>query len=193
MKWLPDPSVPSWSSHAAASRPRLEARLLSCPGQPLETLTGVLVLDALVPAARRERDRALDRLPERAAVGRQAVGDVLRADRDHAAADVDAHGGRDDGAEGRDDRPHGRAQAEVGVGHECDVRVDERQRRRRLRLLARARIEDRGPVDELRGEVLHRPFLASSDAGRRTGPVEARGRNPLAHRGFGVRRVRAGA
>jgi hypothetical protein len=46
---------------------------------------------------------------------------------DHAAADVDPDGGGDDRPAGRDDRADGRAHPPVGVGHQCQVALDERE------------------------------------------------------------------
>jgi hypothetical protein len=75
------------------------------------------------------RHRALDGRAQRA----QVVGQVLGRQRglagDHAAADVHAHRGRDDGAQRRDHRAHGGADAEVHVGHGRDVLEDDGQAR----------------------------------------------------------------
>ncbi len=61
----------------------------------------------------------------------QVVGQVLGADRGahrhHAAADVDAHGGRDDRPQGGNDRTDRRAHPPVHVGHDRHVLVDEGQ------------------------------------------------------------------
>jgi hypothetical protein len=49
-------------------------------------------------------------------VGEPGGGDV-GGDGDHPAADVDPHGGGDDGVSGGDDRADGGAHADMGVGH----------------------------------------------------------------------------
>jgi hypothetical protein len=85
----------------------------------------------------------------------QVAGAELGADGDHAAADVHADRGRDDRAERRDHRADGRALAEVGVGHQRQVRVDERHRRGRLGLLAGVVLQDRGPVHQALADLLH--------------------------------------
>jgi hypothetical protein len=68
---------------------------------------------------------------------------------DHPAADVDPDRRRDDRALGGDDRPDGRAEPDVGVGHEGDVAVDDRQPGRLLGLADGPRIDVAGPGDEL--------------------------------------------
>jgi hypothetical protein len=72
------------------------------------------------------RDGSFDRLPQRCqiAAGELCHGE-LGAHGDHPAADVHADGSRHDRTEGRDDRADGRALAQVGIGHECQVREDE--------------------------------------------------------------------
>ena len=52
-----------------------------------------------------------------------------KARRHHSAADVDAHGGGDDGALRGNDRAHGRADTEVHVRHGRHVVVHDRQAR----------------------------------------------------------------
>ncbi len=75
----------------------------------------------------------------------QPVRGRVGLDRDHAAADVDADRGGDDRTVGRDDRPDGRALADVGVGHERDVPLDEREPRRSLRPARGSRHRARPP------------------------------------------------
>ena len=91
--------------------------------QLLDARAGGL-LDAAVVVAGAEGYLALDGPAD---VG-QVVGQILalqrRLDGDHAAADVHAHGGGNDGAHGRNDRADGCAQTEVAVGHDRDVLVD---------------------------------------------------------------------
>ena len=55
----------------------------------------------------------------------ECAGILLCADGDHPAADVDTDRRRDDRALGRQHRPDRRTLAQVGVGHEGHVRVDE--------------------------------------------------------------------
>ena len=160
MKWLPDPRVPSCRSHRLAYDAGSKPASAASAAQLLEPLLGVLAADRAVRGTGVERDGPLDRLAHRLAVAGQVAGGVLGAHGDHAAADVHADGGRDDRTEGRDDRPDGGTQAEVCVGHQRDVRVDERHRGRLLRLRARVVLEDRRPADERRGQVLHRPSFS---------------------------------
>ena len=126
-------------------------------------------LPVVVPGP--ERDRPLDRLPQRRERPlRPQLPDVeLRPHRRHPAADVHAHGRRHDRPQGRDHRPDGRAPAEVRVGHQRDVRVDERHRRGPLGLLPRARVEDRRPVDQTPADLLHCAVSSPRLGCRRTG------------------------
>ena len=57
----------------------------------------MVAADRAVHSPGRQRDGALDRLTYGRTVDGQVGGGVLRAHRDHAAADVDADGGGDDG------------------------------------------------------------------------------------------------
>ena len=83
----------------------------------------------------------------------EAVGEILRTevrlDCDHSASDVDADGGWDDRVPGRDDRADGCSDAEVGVGHERDVPVDDREPSRAARLRERLLVELGGPRQQL--------------------------------------------
>ncbi len=74
-----------------------------------------------------DRDAALDGVAQQRQVVGQVVGSQRRANRGHAAADVDADRGRDDRALRRHDRSHRRADAQVHVGHHRDPRPDEGQ------------------------------------------------------------------
>lgn len=85
-------------------------------------------------------------------VGQLGVGDVELGG-DHPAADVDANCGRDHGPLGRDHRPNRRADADVRVGHEGDVSLDNRQPSSLLRLTDGSRIDVACPGDELVVEV----------------------------------------
>jgi hypothetical protein len=67
------------------------------------------------------RDRPLYTAEERLQSVRQLVLGNVKFGCDHAAADVDAYGRRDDGPFGWDDRSHSGADTDVGVGHEGDM------------------------------------------------------------------------
>ena len=142
MKWLPVPSVPRWSAlrllatlgclstMAARPSPRGAPRWVflahasaicrgtSAPGAavPRPAVVGAAV-----------RHRGLDGAAQR----RQVVGQLVRREAGlhghHAAADVDADGGRDDRALARNDAADRGAEAPVHVGHGRHVAVDERQ------------------------------------------------------------------
>src|SRR5207244_10212752 len=87
----------------------------------------------------------------------EAVGEILRTevglDCDHSASDVDADGGGDDRVPGRDDRADGGSDAEVGVGHERDVPVDDRKPSRAARLRERLLVELGGPRQQPRRDL----------------------------------------
>ena len=82
---------------------------------------------------------------DRVAQLRQRVGKILRPQRGahcgHAAADVHADRRRDDRAAGRDHRSHGRALAQMYVGHHRDPGSDEWDRSDVAQLLVRFRFE----------------------------------------------------
>ena len=78
----------------------------------------------------------------------QVLHGILRADGDHAATDVHAHGRRDDGAQRGDDGSHGGAQAQMGVRHQRQMRIDDGQLGGGQGLLAGLVIKDRRPADE---------------------------------------------
>jgi hypothetical protein len=116
-------------------------------------LGGVGEFDVVL--ARRQRHRAFDRDAKCAQVSACNVsGRELGSHRDHAAADVDADGSRDDGTKGRNDRTDGRALAKVGVGHQREMRKHERHARRPLRLRKRLRLQHRGPADQSLAQLL---------------------------------------
>ena len=79
----------------------------------------------------------------------QVAGVELGADGDHPAADVDADRRRDDRAVGRDHRADGRALAQVRVGHQRHVRVDERHRRGFPRLCKGGVVDVAGKVQQV--------------------------------------------
>ena len=157
MKWLPEPSVPSCSAqlpaYRAGSNPACSAALASVSTRrpAVARQRGVV--------ARRPTAGPRARSPRAAATrsGRQLVAVVLGAHGHHAAADVDADRGRNDRAEGRDHRADRRALAQVRVGHQRDVREDERQRRGRLGLREGGGLDDAGPVHEPVVDTVHRP------------------------------------
>ncbi len=69
----------------------------------------------------------------------------LRPAGDHATPDVHPDGGGQNCPVGGDDRPHRRAQAEMSVGHQSDIRLDEGHLGREAGLRAGGCFEDRGP------------------------------------------------
>ena len=81
-----------------------------------------------VVLAGRQGYRLLDRFAQRGQVSAvlHVVASELRAEGHHAATDVDTDRGGNDRAQRRDDRTDRRALAEMAVGHERQVRVDER-------------------------------------------------------------------
>jgi len=92
-------------------------------------------------------------LRKRAQVVREIPRAQARRDGGHAAADVDAHGGRRDGAAHGDDRPDRRAAARVHVRHDGDVVRDPRQRRDVLELSDDLRVDLLEGRPELDGDV----------------------------------------
>jgi hypothetical protein len=88
--------------------------------QRLDPALRLLVVDRLVVDAGRQRDRALDRLPQRCEVTSSAnvLGGELGADRDHAAADVHADRRRDDRSQRRNNGANRRALAQVRIRHQ---------------------------------------------------------------------------
>ena len=105
--------------------------------------------DVVVALADAGRDRPLDAAEQRLErVGQLVLGDVELGG-DHAAADVDADRRRDHRALGRDHRADGGADADVGVGHEGDVALDDRQAGRLLGLADGLRVDVARPGDEL--------------------------------------------
>jgi hypothetical protein len=97
------------------------------------------------------RNRALDRSEQTVqVVGKIARGDV-RGNRRHAAAEVDADRGRDDGAVGWDDRADGGAHADMGIGHERDVARNDGQARRAMGLSNGSAVRINGPRQEVLG------------------------------------------
>ena len=74
-----------------------------------------------------DRHGLLDRQPQRQQIVWQVIGGEVGASGDHAAADIDADGGRDDRALGRDHRADRRTLAVMHIRHYRDVFEDERQ------------------------------------------------------------------
>ncbi len=181
MKWFPDPSVPSASRQRGTSCSRNAARPVRAPparppaARPWPTPRG---WPHPPTAAPRPRSRSAGRTGH----GPRGPRRELRADGDHAAADVDPDGGRDDRPVGRDDGPDGRTLAEVGVGHQRDVRVDEGHRGGDLGLPARPLLQHGRPVHQLLPQPLHVLHLSArvllvmcSGPARQRFPRQARG------------------
>jgi hypothetical protein len=73
------------------------------------------------------RDRLGDPTEQRLEViGQPVLGDVELGG-DHPTTDVDTHGRGNDGAPGRDHGTDGCADADVRIGHECDMALHDRQ------------------------------------------------------------------
>ena len=113
-------------------------------------------------------DRPLDPGHKRLERVGQFGGVEIRLDRDHPASDVDADGGGDDRVPSRDDRADGGADAQVGVGHERDVPVDDREPGRAARLRERLLVELGGPRQQLRRDLdrRHSCIVASPQCAR---------------------------
>jgi len=86
----------------------------------------------------------------------------------HPAADVDADRRGHDRAQGGDDRADGGAHAEVRVGHQGQVRMDERHRRRPDRLVAGRVRQDRRPVQQPLVDLLGHAAPLGEVPGERT-------------------------
>jgi len=80
---------------------------------------------------------------------------VLRPDRDHAAADIHTDRRRHDGTEGGDNRPDGGSLTQVSVGHQRQVRIDERHLAGHLGLASGAVVQNRCPVVQPLIDPLH--------------------------------------
>ena len=156
MKWLPEPSEPSCSGQCGAPR-RRPARRRAAPRSSSTRGSAVSPHLLVVAAGRQRTARAICSCRTRGPAG-EVGGGELGADGHHPAADVHADRGRDDRAVGRDDRADGRALAQVGVGHQRQVRADERHGRGAQRLLAGAVLEDGRPVQQAVVDLLHGPF-----------------------------------
>ncbi len=153
MKWLPPPSVPSWLIQVRANW-RCIFATPGCFADDAVEAIGERTCRArmrtpahlvVVVLAEADRNGSLDG----AAQPGEAVGQLIGAQRQahgvHSAADVHAHGRRDDGALGRDHAADGRADAGVHVGHGGDVAVDDRQLRDVDQLLQRFVLDVFGP------------------------------------------------
>ncbi|MCY1527288.1 hypothetical protein D9M68_623500 [compost metagenome] len=114
---------------------------LEAPGQGAPGLVGGIrhiVPGALVVPAEglAVGHRAFDGAAQAVEIVRQVAGAQGGEGGDHAATDIHAHGGGNDGAHGRDHAADGRALAQVHVGHHRQVLVDEGHLRRVDQLLA---------------------------------------------------------
>ena len=98
-KWLPEPRVPSWRSARSWSKPAAcgsgssfsqRAALSACARRGVSLAWLVLSADAGGDGAREE-------VYQRREVAREGLAGPVGADGDHAAADVDADGGGDEG------------------------------------------------------------------------------------------------
>ena len=139
-KWLPEPSVPNCL--AALSAWAVDS---SVAGRWFDSQRSARVADLVVAPAHAGGHGPLDAAEQRLErVGQLVLGDVELGG-DHAAADVDADGRRDDGALGGDHRADGGADADVGVGHEGHVALDDGQAGRLLGLADGARARCRSP------------------------------------------------
>jgi len=130
---------------------------------------------SVVAPTGRQRHGPLEGRAQHGAVEAVEVADrELRADGDHAAADVDAHGGGHERPERGDDGADGGALAQVGVGNQGEVGVDEGQGRGAARLLEGVLLQQRRPRDETAGELVHARNRRRAAAPRTTG-FEAEG------------------
>src|SRR5574340_1309996 len=125
-----------------------------------------------VVVAGRERNAVLDGDPEgvepAAGRGNTVVAVVLGeggADADHAATDVHANRGRDARTDRRDDGSDRAPLAEVSIGHQRDIRMDERHRGRLPGLLERAALDLRCPVEQLLARLDGRHACSSPTSG----------------------------
>ena len=118
-----------------------------------DPLPRVVVTDGLVVVARRQRDRALEPVAQRAQVDAVEVGLRVPGTRGHhPATDIDSDRGRDDRLDGRDDRADRGPLAGVGVGQQRDMRVDDRQSREGHRLVDCRLVDRRRPQQHIRSE-----------------------------------------
>ena len=155
MKWLPRCRASRAAAASSARSPRRCPRRRGPPAQRSACRSprrgrSSLYLPADSGTASSIASRSRD-----SGFAAQVIAHQPGADGDHAAADVHPHRGGHDRAERRDHRPDGRALAQVRVRHQRQVRPDERHGRGPLGLLPGARLQDRRPVDQLLGQVLH--------------------------------------
>ena len=143
-KWLPEPSVPNCLATFVAC-----SSASSVAGLCAASHRSALRADHVVALADTGRDRLLDAAEQRLErVGQLVLGDVELGG-DHAAADVDADRRGDHRALGRDHRADRGADADVGVGHEGDVALHDRQASGLLGLADGPRVDVARPGDEL--------------------------------------------
>ena len=123
--------------------------------QDADALGSVGVVDLAVVLARRQGDGADDLVAQdRQVDALEVVGGVAGTGGDHATPDVDANGCRDDGTDGGDDSANGGPLTGVSVGHEGDVRADERQLCQCGGLLAGGVVDDRREGQDVGGDLL---------------------------------------
>ena len=141
-KWLPEPSVPNcFATLVAWSLRELGRRRVL--GEPQVGVARHLV----VTLADTGRDRLLDAHEQRLErVGQLIFGDVELGG-DHAATDVDTDRRRDHRVLRRDHRTDRRADADVRVGHEGDMTLDDREPSRLLGLADGLRVDVARPGD----------------------------------------------
>ena len=109
---------------------------------------------ALMTLADAGRDAIAQQAVQLAEVVRQLGSAEVGLCGHHAAADVDADRGRQDGVLGRHDAADGCPEAEVRVRHEADRPGQDRQTRRPERLLEGVVVEFAGPGREIRVDLL---------------------------------------
>ena len=140
-KWFPPPMVPSERNPRSMRVPErlvaiegVRARMRSSPGS--SRFAWVFATTCLVHVGP-DRDLLLDRASGLAEAARQVLDAAVELDREHAAADIDADRGRDDGRAGRDDGADGGSDPQVHIRHGSDVRADARELRGCNELLRR--------------------------------------------------------
>ena len=157
MKWLPEPERPScsgqcraapsaWSAPRRSRAARRSAARRVAPDfwlyVPADSGIGAMICPCSTARSRPARSSAVNCV--RTAIIPQPMSTPTAAG---MIAPI-----------GRDHRADGRALAQVGVGHQRQVRVDERHRGGALGLLAGVVLEDRRPVEQAFVDLLHRPF-----------------------------------
>ena len=120
------------------------------------------IAGVLVPLSEAGRDVLGELLQE---IGELRLLDLFQAavglDGDHAAADVDADGGGDNGRLGGDHRAHRGPDAEMRVGHEGHRTGQDRQAGQLHGLLDGDLVDVGGPASKVRIQLAHAAPLAS--------------------------------